>query len=173
MQDILKKYKKHRLLSNIWVVALSLIMAVWINFFVIDSTNFGQNLKTSVLNSSTNNNLADIYLENLNNEIKLKTSKDINNLKSLSFSISYNPNNLKIEEFISSNAQILNLSNTPWINSVTITFDNIVDIKWWENITSIKTSKKDNKIENINIVDANFTDWEAEVYLLTTSWISF
>jgi hypothetical protein len=67
-----------------------------------------------VLNASKNNNLADIYLEKKNNAIELKTSKDINNVGSLSFNVSYNPETLKIEKISSKKAsQVLNLSNTP------------------------------------------------------------
>jgi len=174
MQDILKKYKKHKLLSNLWVVVTSLIMAAWINFFVIDSTNIGQNIKTSVLNASKNSNLADIYLEKKGDIIELKTSKNINNITSLSFNVSYNPDTLKIEKIISKKAsQVLNLSNTPWVNSVTLTFDNKINLEKYTTIATIKPIKSKNNIENINIFDGSFNDNTIDPSLLTTSWISF
>jgi len=174
MQDILKKYKQHKLLSNLWIVVTSLIMAIWINFFVIDSTNIGQNIKTSVLNASKNSNLADIYLEKKGNIIELKTSKNINNITSLSLNVSYNPDNLKIEKITSKKAsQVLNLSNTPWINSVTLIFNNKVNLEKYTIIATIKAKKSKNNIENINIFDGSFNDNTADSSLLTTSWISF
>ena len=173
MKDILSKYKKHRLISNIWIVTASLIMAIWINFFVIDSTEFWNNLKTSVLNANSNTNLADIYLEKTNNDIILKTSKDINNSTSLSFSISYNPTEINIADIVADNAQVLNLSNTPGINSVVITFDTEKDIIAWNKIITLNVEKLKDGIQNINIINAKFTDWNSEDYLLTTSWISF
>jgi len=176
MQDILKKYKQHKLLWNIGIIVTSLIMAIWINFFVIDSTSIGQNLKTSVLNANNNVNLADIYLEKQDNTIKLKTSKDINNVKRLSFNVSYNPETLTIEKINplnKKNAQILNISNDPWINSITIIYNNIINLKKSETIILLKTKKLKDQIENINIFDANFDDNKSQTSLLTTSWISF
>jgi len=156
MQDILKKYKQHKLLWNIGIIVTSLIMAIWINFFVIDSTSIGQNLKTSVLNANNNVNLADV--------------------KRLSFNVSYNPETLTIEKINplnKKNAQILNISNDPWINSITIIYNNIINLKKSETIILLKTKKLKDQIENINIFDANFDDNKSQTSLLTTSWISF
>jgi len=174
MQDILKKYKQHKFISNLGIVVTSLIVAVWINFFVIDSTNIGQNIKTSVLNASINQNLADIYLEKKWDNIVIKTSKNINNLKSLSFNVSYNPETLIIENITSNiTSQVLNLSNNPWINSVTLILDIVKDINKSEVLAIIKVKKMEEKTENINIFDARFNDNTAQTSLLTTSWISF
>jgi hypothetical protein len=81
---------------------------------------------------------------------------------------------LKIEKISSKKAsQVLNLSNTPWVNSVTLTFTNGVNIKKYSTIATIIPKKSKQNIENINIFDWSFNDNTTETSLLTTSWISF
>ncbi len=174
MKDIFKKYKKNKRNSLASIIVTSLILAIWINFFVIDNSWIWKNLRTSVLDAKSNINKSDIYLsENEKWEIEVKASKNMLNVASISFSINYNPENIKIEGINSQNAKVLDLSNTPWINSVNISFDDFTNIKWWDTIAKLNTQKINNKIENINVSSAKFTDSSLSDYQLTTSWTSF
>ena len=69
MKDIIKKYHKHKLFTNLNIVLVSLVMAIWINYFLVDWTQIWQNLKASVLNTQVNENLSDISIENIDNSL--------------------------------------------------------------------------------------------------------
>lgn len=173
MTDILKKYKKHKLLSNINIVIASLVLAIWINFFLVDWTDIGKNLKTSVLDSETNIEYkSDIYLEKTNNTISIYTSKKLEATENISFSIVYNPGNIEIQE-VNSNFTKTELNNTPGISSIILDTGWSIDIEKNTKIANIYFNKKEEKTENVNIINANFKDKSWEIYLLSTSWITF
>lgn len=173
MQDFIKKYRKNKLISNIWIIVTSLILAIWINFFLIDWTDYWQNFKANVLNANQKEINSDIYLDLENENIVLKTSKAINNVKSMSLSLIYNPENIEITSIIWNNSNISELSNEEWIKSIIINFENAINIIPNENIIEIITNKNNQGSENLNIINANFTDIEWKNYLLSTSWITF
>lgn len=173
MQDILKKYKKNKIKANIIVILTSFVLAIWINIFLIDWTNIGQNLKTSVLNSKVQTNKADFYLEEINNNLFVVSNKKISNIDSLSLSITYNPENVTIQNIKSDIWNLINISNTKWVNSIIITFDKWTNIDKNNKILKIDLSKKYNRTENINIINANFKDLNWGHYSLSTSWVTF
>lgn len=172
MQDFLKKYKKHKLITNISIIIISLIMAFWINFLLIDWTIIWQNLKASILNANNLEINSDIYFDIKDGNIVLKTNKQINNIKSLSLSIIYNPENVIINK-LKSNNNISEISNEEWIKSVIINFEKITNINPNEEILEFNLNKKINKSENINIINSNFIDKDWINYLLSTSGITF
>lgn len=173
MKDIISKYKKNKLLTNVNIILTSLVLAFWINFVLIDWTDLGQNLKTSVLNSQTQEAKSDISIENIENELFIISNKNINNLESLSLSLVYNPENINISEINSNYWDIINLSNIEWINSLILTSEKEINIKSWDKLIKISLNKKEEKSENINILNANFKDNTWEHFLLSTSWITF
>ena len=173
MQDFIKKYRKNKLIWNIWIIVTSLIVALWVNFFIIDWTDVWHSLKASIFNVNWIEINSDIYFDIEDNNIILKTSKIINDVKNLSFSIIYNPENVEIEKLNFANSNVTELENEKWIKSIIITFDNSKDIKPDETILKVKTTKKEDKSENLNIINANFTDILNNTYIITTSWITF
>jgi len=174
MKDIIKKYKKHILISNIWIIAASLVMAVWVNFFIIDGTDIWQNLKANVLNPIETTQKADIFIEKKWNEFVLKNWKIMNSVVSFSFSFVYNWDNVGISNISSKYWKIINLQNENGINSIILNFDSPTDITQNSDITKFTLIKNNNeKTENLNIINANFKDKENESYLLSTSWITF
>ncbi|QFR39325.1 hypothetical protein A9Q91_03755 [Candidatus Gracilibacteria bacterium 28_42_T64] len=173
MPDILKKYKQNRLISNAGVIAASLVIALGINFIVIDGTNIGQSLKTSVLNSQGVKIDSDIFLEKNDDGFQVVTSKNIGNIQTLTLSFAYNSENISIDNFKTENAEIVNLDNTPGINSIIINFKEATNIDVKGNILQFDFHRKNNKSENINIMNANFTDNTGETYLLSTSGLTF
>ena len=42
-----------------------------------------------------------------------------------------------------------------------------------EKISLLEINKNKNKTENVNIVEANFTDNSGNTYALSTSWVTF
>ena len=174
MKDIMKKYKKHKIISNLWVLVISLFLALAINFFVIDWTEIWQNLKTSVLNNKVNKK-SDIFLENSWDEIVVKNFKNMNFLDSISFSLVYNPENITIWNLRSWKnwLELTKIRNTPGFYTIILISKFPLDINSWEVLISFEIKKKNNKTESINLINANFSDSNSESYELTTSWITF
>lgn len=174
MQDIIKKYKKHKISSHLGIIVISFIVAFWVNFLLIDWTEIWQNIKASVLNiDNISGPKSDIFFEKENDIVLLKNSKSMKNVKSISFSMIFNPENLSITNLLSKNNQITNIGDENWIKSIIINLDESRNINENENILEFNIEKKDNKTEHLNIVNANFTDDSWEVYMFSTSGISF
>lgn len=174
MQDIIKKYKKHKLVSNSIIVLSSLILAFWANYLFFE-TNFWENIKANLLENSKKEDLWDVYLVEDKSIVSIKTNKDISDIKDLSVSIVFNWENISIENLKSDieNTNLDNISNTPWIINVFLNFGENKNLKRWDELLEFRTIKKNDKTESINIINANFTDNLWENYLLNTSWITF
>ena len=182
MQDIFKKYKNHKMVLNIWMIISSLFLAFIINFLFIDSTNIWKNLKTSLLNSKNIEIKSDIYLNKtsknipwLNNsfDIEILAWKNINNPETLSLSLVYNSENIIIENILSEDIEVIKMWENKWLDSIIINFKNNKNISINQKIIELKIKKLKEKTENINIINANFKDSTWEIYLLTTSWLTF
>lgn len=173
MIDIIKKYRKHNLMKNTGLVAVSLVMALWINFLVTDS-DLGQKLQISVINSWENNTIWDIYLEKIDNTMNLVASKDMLKVKSVSLSIAYNSTSLIIND-IKPNIDwnLIKQENDKWLITLVLDPKAPLDIKKWDSIFTISASKTQEKIENVNIINANFTDISDQVYLLSSSGVEY
>ncbi|MCD5385385.1 hypothetical protein LRZ95_01820 [Candidatus Gracilibacteria bacterium] len=173
MQDILKKYKKYKVLTNLNIILASLVLAFGINYFLVDNTELGKNLKASILNSENNNIKSDISINKINNYLYISSNKKINSAKSLGLSIVYNPKNITINKIDSDKGDIINLSNNPGITTIIVNFKEPTNINIGDNFVKIDISKKDNTSENLNIINANFKDINSKVYQLSTSGITF
>jgi hypothetical protein len=173
MIDIIKKYRKHNHMKNAWIVATSLVLAFGINFLVTDSS-LGQKLQISVINSWENTTNWDIYLQKNENGMSLIASKDMLKVKSLSLSIAYNPTSLKIDSINSViDWNLINQENDKWLITLVLNTKIPVEIKKWESILTIMATKSLEKIENLNIINANFTDISDQVYLLSSSGVEY
>ena len=174
MKDIVKKYKKHNLINNLGVLAASLIIAIWVNFFVLDGQVWSY-VKTSVLEAWEKNNIANIYLTNNEGKIRVFTSKNMNKVNELSLSLVYNPENITVWKIYSTSlpSKITNIANEAGLNTLLIQLDNETSITSGEEILVIETEKWEQKTENLNIINANFKDSSWEKYLLSTSGIIF
>jgi len=160
-------------MKNSWIVATSLVLAFGINFLVTDSSLW-QKLQISVINSWENNTIWDIYLEKNENNIILKANKDMLKVKSLSLSIAYNPTSLKIDNIRTIiDWNLINQENDKWLITLVLNTKIPVEIKKWESIISINATKSQEKIENLNIINANFTDVSDQVYLLSSSGVEY
>lgn len=173
MKDFLKKYQNQNNMSNLAIIITSLILAIWINIFLIDWTDIWNKLKTSVLDSNQNEIKADLYIEKVDNKILIKNSKDILGTKNISFSITYNPSLIEIKEVRSNlwENMILWEKNT-WFETY------LLNISWKDiskntPIAEIIASKNKDESTQINMINANFIDNSDEKYNLSTSWITF
>lgn len=173
-KDVIESYKKDKKVSTISIFITSLFLAIWINIFLIDWTDIWKNLKASVLNNSYNEVKSDIFIKQNLTNFSILSNKNINNLESLSLSIIYDSNNITINEVTSIHWEVNIISNTPWFSTLILSSDTPnKNIEKLDKIFNIKIEKKNENIENINIINSFFTDTSKEKYLLSTSWITF
>ncbi len=171
--------KKQTIINHLWVIVAWLIVALWIHFYVIDDSDISR-LKSSVIdaqNWSSQSNISDLYFEKINtNSIVLKTSKDINNITKLSFSLTFNPSALEINNItpVNKKTKILNLANIPGISTTILEWWKDEVILAWESIVEIQTTKLSEEISLLNTVveTIEFSDTAKDSYSPTTSWIS-
>ena len=172
--NIVKNYNKKKKINNISIVIISLVVAFSINLFVINNTDISKSLKTNLLENQISNDLGDIYIESIWDDLVLKANNNIIDIENLTFSITYNPENIEITDIIPKlNWEILNISNTPWLSTIILEYSEVNKIEAWDKILTIKKNKSEDKTENINIINANFTDSNNNVFELTTSWVTF
>lgn len=173
MKDFLKKYHNKKVIWNIWIAVTSLILAFWINLFLIDSTSMWKELKTSVLDTKVSEVKADLFLEKSENKIIVKNSKDILNTKNISLSITYNPEDLEI---VNINSKLWEVSvlweKNSWFETILLNME-ANDIKSSDNLIEIETSVKQVKSTQLNMINANFKDANWDQYDLSTSWLTF
>lgn len=173
MKDFLKKYHNKKIIWNAWIILASLVLAFWINTFIIDWTNIWDSLKSSIIDSKTNTIKADLYIENIENKILIKNWKDIQNIDTISLSIIYNPNNLDIKNIKSSYWEAITLwEKNTWSDTIIINIWNKNIVKN-NTILELITNKKENKSEQLNLINVNFKDINWDKYDLSTSWITF
>lgn len=172
MADVLKKYKKQKKISNIWILALSLVMAIGVNIFLIDGTSFGQNMKTSVIEATQVQSQADLYMSGEKWMYSIVNGKKISDIKSLSFTLSYNPA-VPPQEITSRYGELQTLSNSEGMITVLVVFPDETHLDKWSEIIDIEAIKNVKTVWNFSILNANFKDSSNENYTLSTSGIRF
>jgi len=178
MDDIISNYKKQRKIKNISIVITSLVLALGLNLF-LGNTDSWKYIKTSVMNSMTNTQqISDLFFENnktQSNLISLKSSKQMIWIKTLSFSIAYNKDNVSLKNKLLKidNVELIELGNNEWFNTIVLNFKNPTNLKINDNILDIIFEKKSIQKENINLVWANFIDTDNSSFTLSTSSIEF
>jgi len=176
--QVFKQFKKQQLFKQITFVFAAMVIGFGINSFVLD-WDFWNNLKANLLETKQNQSIekkADLYIEKTDlkdsNLMKLIAWENIDNVKTLSFSFTYNPEDVEIQD-IFPNIDTSRLENEKGITTFIINFENSKKIKAWEEIINFYVSKKLNTNQNLNLINANFTDSNNSKYDLTTSWIIF
>lgn len=177
MQDFIEKYKKKNLFTHISLLSLSFVLALSIHVFIKD-TSFTQNLKWNVLESTTfSENTGDLSLQTVSNETQsVILNKKLQNISRLSFSLSFNPENLTILSVLSSESTPSNIeiiSNTPWFVTVLASFATPISIETPTELFRVQTEKKDETMSFINIIQANVTNTSNEISNLSSSGIDF
>lgn len=178
--DIISKYKKAKKLRIIYILSTSFALALALNITLF-FTDTWQSIKTSVLDNTINKKINSwIYIEKEGKDeniiLKLKTNQKINNVKSFSISLFYNPENVKILDIFwnDNDFEIITLSKEDWILSLILNYKTPKNINQNNEIIKIAVKKKDySKIEQINIANTNFTDKDNAIYELSASWIDF
>jgi hypothetical protein len=118
MKDFVQTYQRKNHIHNLSIIGVSLVLALGIHFS-LGGSQYGQYLKSSVIDATqtTQKSEGDMYLQLINNgeSIGLKASKNMSQVSKVSFSISYNPEGVKIKNTIPSDPSTTgeNIANTP------------------------------------------------------------
>ncbi len=178
MKDYLKKYSQEKIFSQISIIWVSFTLALWIYFFIWD-TQVGKLIKTNV-NEAKNieSNLWDVSLEKdttSSGQILVKSNRNMSQVKAFSITFTFNQENLTIKSMDSllDGGSLQNISNEPGIATVFLQYDAPRNIKKWDYLMLMKTTRKKDILEYLNMINANFRDANSENYLLSTSGVDF
>lgn len=170
MADLFNEYKskKQSKRKNIAIIFTAFVFALSINLFLFN-TDTGRNLQTSVINiweKNATQEFSDIYLEKTSTWVlSLKVGANLQNVSEIRSSILFdtewtslviNPTNLENKFLEKNNWELKNISNTPWVNLINIKFSKPVNIKKWETLIYISTTKKITWNTVINLAETNF-----------------
>lgn len=175
MKDFFKRYHKHKVLSNLWILSLSAVLAISINSFVLTG-NTSDALKANILEATTNStssvDLIGSYNENI---LSFMNSREMQNVTEFSFSLAYNPEALEVLEAQSNidGVNITELKNEDGFVTYIMNFAEKINIPAEINILEVQTNTIQETTNHINIIGANFTDDAWEKYILSTEWFMF
>lgn len=175
MEDVISKYKKQRKIKTIGIIVTSFLLAISLNAY-LSTSDVWQSLKSSVIESTSwVKNTSDLYLDINNNIVSIKASKEMQNIKSLSFSLIYNWESLDLKDKLKSNYdfEIIELNNSKWQYTVSLNSKTNTSVKAWDNILSLVFEKKWDETQNINLIQANFVDKDDNSFNLSTSWVQY
>ncbi len=176
---VFKQFEKHELVHRIGFVAAALIVALWINTFVLN-WQYGNQLKTNILETSAPvEQKADIYLEKKEWSdsyiMSIKAWNTMDSVESLSLGIVYNPEQVELLDTFSNinGFELSRIENTPGVATIILNFLSPQTINKWDEISHFYLSKTQDFTQHVNVTNANFTDSTNTNYQLTTSWMTF
>jgi len=180
---VFKQFKRQRIFQQVSFVFGALIVAFWINSFVL-GWDMWNSLKTNLLEAGQTvtwdtEQKANLYLEKNegteNRVIKLRAGKQMDNVWTLSLSIIYNPEVVELQDIFSNinGLELARIENEKGIATIILTFTKSSSIAKWKDIINFYVAKNQKITQHINILNANFTDSTETNYELSTSWIAF
>jgi len=174
MKDLFRNYHKHKVLSHLGIVWISLFFAISFNMLIAwnQSANL---LKANVLEATQQTQKADIEILKSSDSLVIVTNQEMRDLTELSFSLVYDPETItlwtaknKIEGM-----NISEIENEDGYKSLIFTFDSPTNISISSPLLSISVESTSETTNYINIISANFTDKSGQTYILTSSGIIF
>lgn len=174
MKDIFKNYHRHKVLSHLWILSFSLMLAISINMFAL-SWATGDSFKASVIDSKIQTSQKDIKVTYNSWSLVFSALKDMKQVEEISLALAYNPNWLDILEPKStdSDSSGTTLKNEDGFYRYIHVSPMPRDIENGDEIFSIPTTRLLPESQRVNFVEANFTDSDGMTYLLVLEWISF
>ncbi len=175
MQDVFRDYNKQKFLTNTGIIWLSLLLAVSINFLVLDGET-GEALKANILETSNVNSQPDIIGTFTSDALTFSHTQPLQEVQEISFSLAYDPEVTRFDEptMENPNAHVVIAENQPGLTTYIITLAEPENLPTPSTIISIPYSKENVKDTwYVNIINANFVDSSWETYLLSTQWVIF
>lgn len=174
MKDLFQNYHRHKVLSNLWILSLSAILAISINSFVLSGETWDM-LKANILESSIEHDVDLDFLATTNDENKIifQNTQEMTNVTEMSFSLAYDNESLTIWWDISEidGATVTKIENQAWFITYILNFTEPQNIEANTAIATLDSQKLSETTTHINIINVNFTDSSGEVFMLSTTGI--
>ena len=173
MEDFLKQYRKHKLPQNVAIITASLFLALWVNMQFTDN-NLWKYLKANLIESESQEQKSDVYLEVKGNKVLVKNGTPIQWLQQIQFSLMFN------HEALDTSNVLKNIDNYTirynyldyWILNIQLISKNPEDISIHSPLIELDFMKKTEMKEYVNILNANFSDTDWRTYHMTTTGTS-
>ena len=169
MKDLFSEYRKKKIQTHGILVGISLVVAIWIQslFFSSPASYLGANMvgSSNLKNSETSSGEINfLYTEN---SLQAQSLKEFQNVKSLSFSLAYNPDIISFDlEKIQSDFMVQILENEPWYTTFLLQSPEGKNITSWEKFIQIPYLRSQPEIAFINPVELYFTDIKDQSFVL-------
>lgn len=175
MKDIFRNYHKQKALSHLWILAISWVLALSINMFILGGPSW-DTLKANIKELQIENQiLEDISITQEENLVRIINSQEMENVDEMSISFAYNQDILDFWENMSSLpwVQVSSIETTPWFSTFILTFDDAVNLASNSEILEISYTRTWTDTIHLNPVNFNFSDSSGENYSLTAASIIF
>lgn len=175
MKDIFNSYHKQKALSHLWILAISWVLAVSVNMFLLWGSSWDA-LKANIKEiQSSEVQSEDITIMHQDNKIVLQNTQQMDNVVQLSISFAYNQDLLVFWDAISliEWMSISKIETTPGFSSFIIIFDTPINIQENSNIFELAYNRSSQETIHLNPVNINFIDSLENNYSLTASSLIF
>jgi len=181
MDDILEKYRQDKKKKLIAMLAMSFCVALLLYGSIGGWKTHLKYIQSSVMNAKTSQiHEGDIHIDIQQTEdiafLELRTDQFMQSVKTLSLSIAYNPENIVIVSHSSGipEGMLVPIGAGDGFLTLTVSFPDPRDISPETKIFDIAVRKIDSwVVESVNIVNANFSDFDGNTYDLSSSGVEF
>lgn len=175
MKDLFSSYHKQKALSHLGILAISWVLAVSVNMFVLWGSNWDA-LKANIKEiQSSDVQSEDISILHQENNLVIENNQKMDSVVQLSFSLAYNQDLLMFWDAISTidGADISKIETTPWFSSFIVVFTSPVDLDKGSEIIKLAFTRSNDETIHLNPVNINFIDSQENNYSLTASSLIF
>jgi len=175
MKDIFSNYHKQKVLSHLGILAISWVLAISVNMFMLGWTT-GDSLKANIRELWSQELVnEDIRISHDTDTIGIQNTQVMDWVEQISLSFAYDWELLELWETSSniSGVDISKIETTPWFSSFMLVFDAPIDVSENSEILKISYSKKEDETIYLNPININFIDASDTTYSLTASSLIF
>lgn len=177
MKDIFRAYKRHNFLHHLWLLSFSLVASIAINmiFFSDISPQLLTWNSLWVAESQVESRSWDIRMEVVENVLKFYNTQGIQEVKEVSISLAYDPDNTSFLEYIStdSSINISQIQNESGFITYILSYNESLSISSDTLLFEVSLQKLTDTPSFINTININFKDDTDKIYLLSSSGIIF
>lgn len=174
MKDLFKKYHRHKVLTNLWILSISAVLAVSVNMFLLWGPTW-ETLKANVLEATEKSVNQDFiaYIDWWS--IHFRNNSTMRQVKDFSFSLAYNPEVLELDttKSVLNGSEVHTIENEDGFVNYIVTLTVAGDIASNTTLLSIPYTKTVQSTAQLNIINVNFSDSSWNIYSLSTRGIMF
>lgn len=175
MKDLFNNYHRQKALSHLWILAISWVLAVSVNMFVLGGSS-GDALKANIKELQTQEvNQQDVIISQDLDTISIMNTQSMDSVVQFGISFAYNQDLLQLWDTQSKIpvATISKIETTPWFSSFIVVFDQPTNISENSTILDITFTRNSDETIHFNPININFTDVSENSYDLSSSSLIF